>query len=500
MFSDYKITMSDVRDILELETPPAPEITKEIILGNQDKLKKKPITAKVSKRPEGMNREVFALLYNDKKDAPPLFPTNPGQGYKQMKAKLGMRNVRPWKWMPFTNPARTDGAIFHHWRRTTDEGTEYPFAKFNKVNIAAVLIQGEPAKQVPIPTYTDSEYSQHLQAEMWSKPETDHLFELCRRFDLRFIVIKDRWDRARFPDRSVEDLKERYYNVCGILTKAKAGSSHEGKIYVFDADHERRRKEQLKRLFERTTEQIEEEQTLLNELRKIEARKKEREKKQQDLQKLITAADAQSETRKAEKKITKKKMQQLRPRIDPNAVETAGIKFSDFKSSGVSLRSQRMKLPASVGQKKTKAIEQLLHELNIELNPMPTEEICHNFNELRSDMVLLYELKMALATCEFELQTLRHQYRGFEPRKVHAGDCGWAVDLVCPTLYQHLLSLQWQLINQSEDTLHCLLTLLVPSSICGGKETDQKTATESDSAKQKGISEIIDVVGSPGTS
>nr|CAD7576447.1 unnamed protein product [Timema californicum] len=437
--------MSDVRDILELETPPAPEITKEIILGNQDKLKKKPITAKVSKRPEGMNREVFALLYNDKKDAPPLFPTNPGQGYKQMKAKLGMRNVRPWKWMPFTNPARTDGAIFHHWRRTTDEGTEYPFAKFNK--------------QVPIPTYTDTEYSQHLQTEMWSKPETDHLFELCRRFDLRFIVIKDRWDRARFPDRSVEDLKERYYNVCGILTKARAGSSHEGKIYVFDADHERRRKEQLKRLFERTTEQIEEEQTLLNELRKIEARKKEREKKQQDLQKLITAADAQSETRKAEKKITKKKMQQLRPRIDPNAVETAGIKFSDFKSSGVSLRSQRMKLPASVGQKKTKAIEQLLHELNIELNPMPTEEICHNFNELRSDMVLLYELKMALATCEFELQTLRHQYEALNPGK----------------------------------------TLLVPSSISGGKETDQKTANESDSAKQKGISEIIDVVGSPDT-
>ena len=27
-------------------------------------------------------------------------------GYKQMRAKLGMRKVRPWKWMAFTNPAR----------------------------------------------------------------------------------------------------------------------------------------------------------------------------------------------------------------------------------------------------------------------------------------------------------------------------------------------------------------------------------------------------------
>lgn len=35
--------------------------------------------------------------------------------------------------MPFTNPARTDGAVFHHWRRLADEGKDYPFAKFNKV-------------------------------------------------------------------------------------------------------------------------------------------------------------------------------------------------------------------------------------------------------------------------------------------------------------------------------------------------------------------------------
>lgn len=55
------------------------------------------------------------------------------QGYKQLKAKLGMRKVRPWKWMPFTNPARSDGAVFNHWRRIADEGKEYPFAKFNKV-------------------------------------------------------------------------------------------------------------------------------------------------------------------------------------------------------------------------------------------------------------------------------------------------------------------------------------------------------------------------------
>lgn len=46
---------------------------------------------------------------------------------------------------------------------------------------------------------------------MWTKEETDKLFDLCERFDLRFIVIAD-----RFPtSRTVEELKNRYYS--GIL-------------------------------------------------------------------------------------------------------------------------------------------------------------------------------------------------------------------------------------------------------------------------------------------
>ncbi|RWW75291.1 hypothetical protein BHE74_00016682, partial [Ensete ventricosum] len=43
---------------------------------------------------------------------------------------------------------------------------------------------------------------------MWSKEETDQLFDFCERFDLRFIIIAD-----RFPyPRTVEELKNRYYS------------------------------------------------------------------------------------------------------------------------------------------------------------------------------------------------------------------------------------------------------------------------------------------------
>lgn len=117
-----------------------------------------------------------------------------------------MKKVRKWEWAPFTNPARTDQAAFHHWRRVTDEPKEYPFAKFNK--------------QLNIPTYSINEYNIHLKSNTkWTKAQTDHLFDLANRFDLRFIVMADRWDRATYGTKTVEDLKERYYEVTGILNK-----------------------------------------------------------------------------------------------------------------------------------------------------------------------------------------------------------------------------------------------------------------------------------------
>lgn len=81
----------------------------------------------------------------------------------------------------------------------------------------------------------------------------------------------------------------------------------------------------MKKLFDRTQKDIEEEQMLLNELKKIEARKKERDRKTQDLQKLISQADQQGEapqtpasSRKQDKKVNKKKVpNQVRPsRVD----------------------------------------------------------------------------------------------------------------------------------------------------------------------------------------
>ena len=97
-----------------------------------------------------------------------------------------------------------------------------------------------------------------------------------------------------------------------------------------------------------------------------------------------------------------------------------------------------MKLPNSVGQKKVKAIEHVLGELGIEQNPIPTDDVITSYNDLRQDIVLLYELKLALANCEYELQTQKHRLETLAPDRVSSASRIPRVNIVVPTSKEFL--------------------------------------------------------------
>lgn len=437
--------MSDVLEILDASRP-ATDDTPIVKRGPKPKPPKPPGIQR--RKPEGMHRELFALLNTSDADTP-LLQTDFGIGsqttcYKQVRANLSIKKPRKWLWTPFLNPARKDHLQLFHWRRVTDPNEapkEYQFAKYN------IRLDNH------VPKYDDKEYNMLLYCDQWTKEETDYLMEMCYKFDLRFLVIHDRWDTKRFPTkRSVEDLKERYYFVYNQLAKARA-FIEAPKLKEYDSVHERKRKQQLLNLYNRTKEEIEEEQNLMNEMKKIEQKKRERERKTQDLQKIMdaagrTAPDKRSETShhahtptvgrpsgsgmrgmpgrrpgRGAGRPSRDSMASLTPHLSGTAaslleVNTVGIKFPDFKTSGTSLRSQRLKLPTSLGTKKMKALEQMIQELGLDQFPMPTESICQNFNELRSDLLLLYEIKVNLANTEFEIQSIKNQLQAVKPELV----------------------------------------------------------------------------------
>eukprot|EP01133_Synstelium_polycarpum_P007900 gene7900-9274_t len=67
--------------------------------------------------------------------------------------------------------------------------------------------------------YNEEEYDLYLRDPDWTKPDTDQLLELCKRFDTRFMVVHDRYESE--VKRSVEDLKERYYRIQSKLVELR---------------------------------------------------------------------------------------------------------------------------------------------------------------------------------------------------------------------------------------------------------------------------------------
>ncbi len=87
------------------------------------------------------NTSLF-MLFLIISELPPLMPADETPVYKQPKAVFGGGRVRRWKWIPFTNSARSDGLVLQHWRRKADAETEqdYYFARFNKVNPSPLML------------------------------------------------------------------------------------------------------------------------------------------------------------------------------------------------------------------------------------------------------------------------------------------------------------------------------------------------------------------------
>lgn len=100
------------------------------------------------------------------------------------------------------------------------------------------------------------------------------------------------------------------------------------------------------------------------------------------------------------------------------------------------------------------------------------------FNELRSDLVLLYELKQAHSNCEYEQQMLRHRYEALL-KAGSGGGCGGiaAAGLATTTQSGEL--------NSANSTT---------ASTPGG---DTQSWPSADDIKVEAKEQIIDVVGAP---
>ena len=151
-----------------------------------------------------------------------------------------------------------------HWVKVRGE-SDYRFSRFNR--------------PIKMRHYTGEQYDAHLIEPNWTRAETDALMALCQQYDLRFIVVADRYNEEMTAtsagrDRTVEELKGRYYGVqCKLLQLQNASDPELRKHPLFtssyDEEYEKKRKEQLALLYQRRVRDVEEMGQAVLELRKV---------------------------------------------------------------------------------------------------------------------------------------------------------------------------------------------------------------------------------------
>ena len=88
-------------------------------------------------------------------------------------------------------------------------------------------------------------------------------------------------------DRTVDELKDRYYTVSREILNSRGEDDNPIVKQPFNFEMEVRRKNNLEKIFMRTKDQIEREKYCLSELKKVEQKLKKEEKEEKNLARLI---------------------------------------------------------------------------------------------------------------------------------------------------------------------------------------------------------------------
>ncbi|PXF44738.1 DNA methyltransferase 1-associated protein 1 [Gracilariopsis chorda] len=367
-------------------------------------------------RENAVPREVFLLT-----GGVTLAPIAPHLPPHIITAKPTRKNS--WVIAPFRNSARKDGLTFSHWTRV-GAPSDSAFARFNKQikmityskeeyekylkNLIPLADAPKGEKERPntnakLPKSERNDIHNILPQAAWTKEETDTLFSLCRRFDMRFPIVHDRWPTSLSP-RSVDELKDRYYSVARRLidVRTAADPSYVSKQPLaiqrhaetiiknqFDYEYECVRKNQLEWAYRRSKQELREEEETVRKARRIEANRRRIHKERQRLAKLLAptpeiAADTARQTA-------------IPPKLFPHRKHTTGA-FA---------RSTMIYAQVSNSAKVAKRVDAALIELGIGLRPTPTALVVDNFDLLRMDILAFMELARTVQRKEEEVHQLR---------------------------------------------------------------------------------------------
>ncbi|ETV88623.1 hypothetical protein, variant [Aphanomyces astaci] len=396
---------------------------------------------KPKSKTKGLHREV--LLLQESKHGGGITPRGvggrthvsimPGSNLPMKKSLLSQRPGLRNKWVrrDFLNAARTDGLVLTHWVKSSlPEGLEYPFARFNVTcELPACCTKDEFDKVL-------AAHRDPLIPTPWTFHDTTYLWDVCKRFELRWVVITDRFTAPSNVARSMEDIKYWYYEVVRLLAdsrQVKPDTLGDRDSTKLEVDGSTPATESLPSVEASSIDEIKSEPTgdasaggvaddsvasspppsvaappsasTTSHAHRFHIAYEKHRKATLELQFNRSTAEEtaikklQDELRQVEQQL-KKAIVKVDAKKKKELADARTQLSRDTPATGVYFRSSLQALPSlkmGLSAKLVKKMTLMLEEFGVPARPMPTKQVSDYFDKVRQDILALLALRKALA-------------------------------------------------------------------------------------------------------
>ena len=334
-----------------------------------------------------------------------------------------------WVWSKFSNPSRKDKLQLEHWQRKEDVGKEYD-TSYNR--------------SIEIVEFTKDEYDKLIKPNdrNWNYEQTMYLWDLIKQYQLKFVIIFDRFDEKTYGERTVESLKDRYYSVARTILEHRRLFDHPIIKSGYNYEQEIKRRKKKKKTMNKSFAELKEENYIMEMAENLNKKMEKNENFEKVLNQKLSELPPVNQNNlqqnamsidEGENSINNFSENKLLNNIENEnkKIESFGESnnngqtFEDFlkdnitrNDSFVYLRSQKLKHNLPVSEKIQERVDNYMKEFNIPEKLIPTAKVEMAYDNLRNNVILYTSLKKYLDKKQKEYDFLQKKYQEYQQKNL----------------------------------------------------------------------------------
>ena len=334
-----------------------------------------------------------------------------------------------WVWSKFSNPSRKDKLQLEHWQRKEDVGKEYD-TSYNR--------------SIEIVEFTKDEYDKLIKPNdrNWNYEQTMYLWDLIKQYQLKFVIIFDRFDEKTYGERTVESLKDRYYSVARTILEHRRLFDHPIIKSGYNYEQEIKRRTYLEKTMNKSFAELKEENYIMEMAENLNKKMEKNENFEKVLNQKLSELPPVNQNNlqqnamsidEGESSINNFSENKLLNNIENEnkKIESFGESnnngqtFEDFlkdnitrNDSFVYLRSQKLKHNLPVSEKIQERVDNYMKEFNIPEKLIPTAKVEMAYDNLRNNVILYTSLKKYLDKKQKEYDFLQKKYQEYQQKNL----------------------------------------------------------------------------------